>query len=150
MGSSLHAGSTHRPSLDIVGATASVVCAVHCAGVALLLGVVPALQLVAMPWIDWLFLGASTLVGLMALVPGFRQHRHPMPLLLFVGGIAILFLTRAMRIPPSVFELTVVLVAASALITAHWRNRGELRSCSCATTPVADAVPATVSSSVHG
>ena len=142
MGSSARVASTYHPSLDIVGATASVVCAVHCAGVALLLGIVPALQMVAQPWVDWFFLSASTMVGLMALIPGFRQHRHPMPLVMFVGGITALAITRAMRLPPSVFELTVVLVAASALITAHWRNRGELRSCRCAPAPVAGAVSA--------
>ena len=142
MGSSPRVTSTYRPSLDIVGAMASVVCAVHCAGVALLLGIVPALQMVAPPWVDWFFLSASTMVGLMALIPGFRQHRHPMPLVMFVGGITALAITRAMRLPPSVFELTVVLVAASALITAHWRNRGELRSCRCAPAPVAGAVSA--------
>lgn len=142
MGSSARVASTYRPSLDIVGATASVVCAVHCAGVALLLGIVPALQMVAQPWVDWLFLSASTMVGLMALIPGFRQHRHPMPLVMFVGGIAALAIARAMRLPPSMFELSVVLVAASALITAHWRNRGELRSCRCAPAPVAGTVPA--------
>ncbi len=142
MGSSLRATLTYRPSLDVIGATASVVCAVHCAGVALLLGILPALQLVAQPWVDWMFLGASTMVGLMALIPGYRQHRHPMPLVMFVGGITALGVTRAMRMPPSVFELTVVLVAASALITAHWRNRGELRSCRCAPAPLAAAVQA--------
>ena len=90
MGSSARVASTYHPSLDIVGATASVVCAVHCAGVALLLGIVPALQMVAQPWVDWYFLSASTMVGLMALIPGFRQHRHPMPLVMFVGGITAL------------------------------------------------------------
>lgn len=128
-------------SLDIVGATASVVCAVHCAGVALLLGIAPALEIVSQPWVDWLFLGASMLVGLLALVPGFRQHRQPMPLLLFTGGITILCMARLLRMPPSTLELTIVLVAASALITAHWRNRGELRSCSCSARHVTEALP---------
>ncbi len=118
-------------SLDIVGAAASLVCAVHCTGVALVLGLVPALEIVAQPWVDWLFLGASTLLGVTALVPGYRQHRHPMPLVLFVGGISILFGARLLHLPPSTFELSIVLLAAAALITAHWRNRDELRACRC-------------------
>ncbi len=128
-------------SLDIVGATASVVCAVHCAGVALLLGIAPVLDIVAQPWVDWLFLGASTIVGLLALVPGYRRHRHAMPLVLFSGGIAILFMARLLRMPPSMFELSIVLVAASALITAHWRNRGELRSCRCIVASATTTLP---------
>jgi len=116
-------------SLDVVGATASFVCAVHCAGVTLLLGVAPALEIVAQPWLEWLFLSASMLVGLLALVPGYRQHRRPLPLALFTGGIAILLITRLLHVPPSMLELSLVLVAASALITAHWHNRRQLRSC---------------------
>jgi len=116
-------------SLDVVGATASFVCAMHCAAVTLLLGVAPALEIVAQPWLEWLFLSASMFIGLLALVPGYRQHRRPLPLTLFTGGIAILLITRLLHVPPSMFEVSLVLVAASALITAHWQNRRELRSC---------------------
>ena len=124
-----HSSDAQHRSLDIVGATASFVCAVHCAGVTLLLGVAPALEIVAQPWLEWLFLSASMLVGLLALVPGYRQHRRPLPLALFTGGIAILLITRLLHVPPSMLELSLVLVAASALITAHWHNQRELRSC---------------------
>jgi len=121
--------SAHRThSLDVIGATTSLVCAVHCAGVGVLLGIAPALDVIAQPWVDWLFLGASTLVGLFALVPGYRRHRHRLPLALFIGGIATLLITRLLHVPPSLLELSLVLVAASALITAHWANRREVRA----------------------
>ena len=116
-------------SLDVIGATTSLVCAVHCAGVGVLLGIAPAFDVIAQPWVDWLFLGASTLVGLFALVPGYRRHRHSLPLALFIGGITALFVTRLLRVPSSPLELSIVLAAASALIAAHWANRRELRAC---------------------
>jgi len=132
MAVSAHSSAAQHRSLDVVGATASFVCAVHCAAVTLLLGIAPALEIVAQPWLEWLFLSASMLVGLLALVPGYRQHRHPLPLALFVCGITILLITRLLHVPTSMLELSLVLVAASALITAHWHNRRELRSCRCA------------------
>jgi len=130
-------------SLDLVGAAASLVCAVHCTGVALVLGLVPALEIAAQPWVDWLFLAASTLLGVLALVPGYRQHRHSMPLVLFIGGISILFVARLLHLPPSALELSIVLCAAAALIAAHWRNRDELRACRCERHTGTDALPST-------
>jgi MerC mercury resistance protein len=131
MGTSAPTSSHFRPSLDAVGATASLACAVHCAVVALLLGGLPAASFFAAPWIDWAFLGASLLIGLVALVPGYRRHRQRAPLMLFSAGIALLLSLRSMQVPPSVAEMTLVVVAASLLVAAHWRNRGALHSCAC-------------------
>lgn len=126
-----HSLQRSRISLDIVGVAASFVCAVHCAGVALVLGLAPALEIVAQPWVEWLFLSASLLLGVTALVPGYRLHRHPMPLVLFITGISVLFVARLLRLPSPTLELGIVLPAAAALIAAHWRNRDELRACRC-------------------
>ena len=120
-----------RPSLDMVGASASFACAVHCVVVALLLGVAPAASLLAAPWIDWAFLGASMLIGLVALVPGYRRHQQQIPLVLFVSGIAILITLRSLHVGPSLFEVLVVIVAATFLVLAHWKNRGALHRCAC-------------------
>lgn len=124
--------TTHlTQSLDIVGASASLACAVHCAVVALFLGFLPAASVLSAPWIEWAFLAASTLVGVAALVPGFRRHRRSLPLALFVLGISALMLLRAFKVPSGLFELTVVAAAASCLVSAHWINRGALHRCSC-------------------
>ena len=121
-----------RHTLDVVGATASFACAVHCALVALLLGVLPAVSLISAHWIDYAFLGLSTVIGVYALVPGFRRHRLRAPLVLFSVGIGILVLTRVLRLQPSVPEMLLVIVAAACLTTAHWRNRTALHRCACA------------------
>ncbi len=118
-------------SLDAVGVTTSLVCAVHCAVVALMLGALPAMSLFAAPWVDWVFLSISIGVGVFALVPGYRRHRLLTPLVLFATGIAILLIMRLMRIPPSLLELGVVGAAAVLLVTAHWKNRGALHRCQC-------------------
>ena len=120
---------TVRPTLDAMGATASFVCAVHCMVVALLLGVMPTLALLAASWIEWAFLATSTAIGLFALVPGYRRHRVWMPLALFTLGIAVLATLRALLVPPSLLELTAAVTAALCLVTAHWINRGALHRC---------------------
>lgn len=121
----------NRPSLDLVGATASIVCAVHCVVVALLLGAMPMVSLLASSWIDWVFFAASAGIGCAALVPGFRRHRQVAPLLLFATGMLMLLVIRALAIPPSVGELVVVLLAAACIVSAHFRNRGALHACAC-------------------
>jgi hypothetical protein len=123
---------THsRPSLDTVGATASLACAVHCAVVALFLGTLPAVSFIAASWVEWVFLGASTVIGLLALVPGYRRHQLRMPLILFVSGLTILVTLRAVQAAPSFGEMALVCVAAVCLIAAHWQNRGARHRCAC-------------------
>lgn len=126
-------GTSVRPSLDVMGATASMVCAVHCAAVAIFLGVLPAAaSFLTKPWIDWAFLFASVVIGAFALLPGYKRHKDRAPLLLFASGIAMLAALRIMRAQPSLGEMIVVITAATCLVTAHWRNRGALSRCSCA------------------
>ena len=134
MGISLRTSQSNRPSLDALGATTSLVCAVHCAVVAFLLGVMPAASVLAAPWIDWVFLATSMCIGLAALVPGYRHHGEPRPLMLFVAGMSLLISIRALSLAPSPGELLVVLLAATCLVGAHWRNRVALRRCPCAHT----------------
>ncbi len=106
-------------------------CAVHCVVVALLLGVAPAASLLAAPWIDWAFLAASVVIGLGALIPGYRRHQLQAPLMFFVAGVVMLVTLRALRVGPSILEILVVIVAATCLVLAHWKNRGALHRCAC-------------------
>jgi MerC mercury resistance protein len=119
------------PSLDAVGATTSVVCAVHCAIVALFLGAAPAIPILAASWVDWAFLAVSAAVGLASLIPGYRLHRARRPLALFALGIALLLVLRLLHVRASLGEMAVVIVAASSLIAAHWINRGATTRCIC-------------------
>ncbi|MCC7054157.1 MAG: MerC domain-containing protein [Gemmatimonadaceae bacterium] len=129
---SLRTSQPVRPSLDVVGATASLACAVHCAVVAVFLGAMPAAaSFLAAPWIEWIFLAASTLIGLASLLPGYRSHGLKTPLLLFTAGIAMLAVLRATHASPSLAEMLVVIVAAGCLVSAHWQNRGAMHRCRC-------------------
>jgi hypothetical protein len=136
MGISVPAAPSRRISLDSLGVTASVACAVHCVVVALAMGVLPvasryAAPWFASPWIEWVFLAVSVAIGLAALVPGYARHELTAPLRLFACGVSILVALRALQVQPSLFEMAWVLVAAACVVTAHWKNRGALHRCSC-------------------
>ena len=120
-----------KPSLDTVGATASFVCAVHCAIVALFVGAAPAISFLAASWVEWAFLATSAVVGIVSLVPGYRLHGLRRPLALFTVGMTLLITLRVMHAKPSVAEMTAVAFAAGCLIAAHWINRGARHRCTC-------------------
>ena len=120
-----------KPSLDTVGATASFVCAVHCAVVALFIGAAPAVTFLAASWVEWAFLATSAVVGIASLVPGYRLHGLRRPLALFTVGMTLLITLRVMHAKPSVTEMTAVAFAAGCLIAAHWINRVARHRCTC-------------------
>jgi MerC mercury resistance protein len=132
MGIALRTTASNRSSLDMLGATTSMACAIHCAVVAFLLGTLPAASALAAPWIEWAFLASSLCIGVISLLPGYRHHRRALPLMLFIAGMVLLVSLRALRIAPSPGEMLVVLVAATCLVSAHWRNRTALTRCGCA------------------
>lgn len=78
---------------DRIGATASMLCAVHCALLPLVIALLPSLGIAA-----WLgegfeegFVVFATLFGLFTLVTGYRKHRALRALRLLVPGLAILW-----------------------------------------------------------
>lgn len=78
---------------DRIGATASMLCAVHCALLPLVIALLPSLGLAA-----WLgegfeegFVVFATAFGLFTLVTGYRKHRALRALRLLVPGLAILW-----------------------------------------------------------
>lgn len=122
---------TGRPSLDTLGATASIVCAVHCVAVALLLGAMPALGLLADPRIEWGFLFLSTGVGVLALVPAYGHHHRVAPLLAFAAGILVLATAHAIAPVTAWLEVALVVAGASCLVLAHWTNRRLVTAHTC-------------------
>jgi hypothetical protein len=80
--------------LDRVGATGSLLCAIHCALLPVLIAVLPSLGIAA-----WLgqegfeagFVVFATLLGLFTLVSGYRKHRAVRALRLLLPGLAILW-----------------------------------------------------------
>jgi len=83
-----------RSLLDRVGATGSLVCAVHCALLPLLIAALPSLGVAA--WLgegfERVFVVFATLLGLFSVVWGYRRHRAVRALGLLLPGLAVLWL----------------------------------------------------------
>ncbi|HTA65984.1 MAG TPA: MerC domain-containing protein [Xanthomonadaceae bacterium] len=78
--------------LDRLGATGSMLCAIHCAALPLVLAIAPAFG----AWFGSArfeigFIAFASVLGLASLVLGYRQHRVGRALLFLVPGIALLW-----------------------------------------------------------
>src|SRR5260370_16077076 len=79
---------------DILGISASVLCAIHCAVLPLLLASLPVLgiNILHNASFEYGMIALAFLVGSLALLHGFRRHhRHPGPWLLFTAGVVVFF-----------------------------------------------------------
>lgn len=80
---------------DVLGATASLLCAIHCALVPLVMtfGVLSGASFIADPLYDILFIGASMILASIALVNGYKNHHQRWyPLITALAGFASIFM----------------------------------------------------------
>lgn len=85
--------SSHN--LDRLGAIGSLVCALHCALVPVLLALLPSLGLaslsLASEQFEWGFVIFASLIGLFSVLWGYRRHRAVRALSLLVPGLLLLW-----------------------------------------------------------
>lgn len=108
--------------LDLLGISASLICAVHCVLPPVLIafsaaGIIPFLE---KPLLELIILSGALVFALLSLVPSFRNHKNPVPLFIaFVGflsiGIGHIFHSHA-------FEIVFMLLGGVLLAVAHYRN----------------------------
>jgi len=79
---------------DRVGATASLLCALHCAALPFVLAVLPTLGLgwLADHLFERIFIAIASAFALTVLIRGYRLHRSPRPLAWLLPGLALLWL----------------------------------------------------------
>ena len=79
---------------DRVGATASFLCALHCAALPFVLALLPALGLsfLADHSFEHWFIACATVLALTMLIRGYRRHGGPQALVLLVPGLVLLWL----------------------------------------------------------
>jgi len=118
---------TRASDPDRVGVVASTLCAVHCAGTALLAGVSGVGALFADERIEVIFCVCAVSVALAALVRGWRRHRSRMPGAVGASGIVLLVTARCARLESSVVETVLSVTGGALLITAHVLNIRRLR-----------------------
>jgi hypothetical protein len=116
--------------LDRVGVVSSILCAVHCLLTPLLIAALPIVGLEAVlgDGMEWSFVLSGLALGSLSLVPSFRRvHRRFLPLALFAAGAALWMCARLASTDR--WELPLVLVGATSLVTAHLVNRLLCRAC---------------------
>ncbi len=84
---------THVPALDRLGATGSLLCAVHCALLPLVIALLPSLGIATWLGDDFEtgFVLFATALGTFSLVWGYRRHRAARAIGLLVPGLAALW-----------------------------------------------------------
>jgi len=117
-------------SLDRAGASASLVCAVHCAVLPLVLAAVPAIGLAWLdsPWVDWTMVVVAAFLAWRAHKAGFVTHRRCLPagvaafgLVLIVGTICLL--------KGSASQHYIQASGAVVVASSHFLNRHLCRNC---------------------
>lgn len=112
--------------LDRIGATGSLVCAIHCALLPILIALLPSLGIAL--WLDdgfeTVFVAFASLFGLAVLVWSYRRHRAMRTLGMLVPGLVALWV--AVLYPPlhhSVVPHAVVMTFGGTLVgMAHLAN----------------------------
>jgi hypothetical protein len=117
---------------DRAGIVVSAACAVHCALLPLVAGVLPFLGLSHFTdeRVEWLFIAGTALIGVVGHTRAFfRHHQHAGPGLLFAAGLCLVVVTR-LGGGEGLLEPVALAAGGSFTAAAHWLN---LRLCRCCT-----------------
>ncbi len=111
--------------VDRVGATASMLCAVHCALLPFVLALLPliGLEFLAGHTFERIFVGCAAVLACASLVTAYRRHRRPHALFLMVPGIALLCVGVVVNLDLHVLVHTACVVTGGVLVaSAHVVN----------------------------
>jgi hypothetical protein len=111
--------------VDRVGATASLLCAIHCVLLPFVLALLPlvGLEFLAGHTFERVFVTCAALLAGVSILVAYRRHRQPQALLLMVPGIALLIFGIAIDLDANVVVHTVSVVTGGVLVaSAHITN----------------------------
>lgn len=121
------------PHLDAVGASASFLCAAHCAAMPMLLNTVPlaGLDVLASHGFEQGFVVAAALFALVVIGSGYCVHRLRQVVVAFLVAVALLF-TGAFVVEDGVPHAALLTAGGVLLGVAHALNRRGVRHHRCA------------------
>lgn len=110
--------------LDVAGAGAALLCAVHCAASGVFVALLPVLGIGALldERLEVLFLAIAVVLGVVSLGGGWRAHRRARPMALLGIALVVLLAVRPLLAEGTVEELVCVLFGAGLLVSAHVHN----------------------------
>lgn len=113
-------------NFDALGIAASIACAIHCALLPILMSSLPILgvNIINNTGFEIGMILLALVIGIYSLTHGFRRHHHKLlPVLLFVGGILLLFIKQLYHNSQIWFLIPGVLL----VVTAHFINYQQCR-----------------------
>lgn len=119
-------------TLDKAGATASLLCALHCALMPLAITLLPlvGLAFLADERVEWVLVALSAVVGITSLCLGYREHRSRQALALLAVGLGLLALGRiAEERELRPWGVPLVVVGGLTIAGSHFLNRRLCASC---------------------
>src|SRR5690242_3810824 len=111
--------------VDRIGATASLLCAVHCALLPFVLALLPliGLEFLAGHTFERIFVACAAALACASILVAYRRHRHPQALMLMVPGIVLLLCGVVIDIDAHLLLHTVAVVCGGVLVaSAHATN----------------------------
>lgn len=118
--------------LDKAGATASFLCAIHCAIMPFVITVLPLLGLgfLSSEPVEWALLASSGTLGTLSLCAGYREHRKRGVFAVLAVALALLVAGRILHHQPLGYMGPVLMVCGGfTMMGAHLINRLLCRSC---------------------
>ena len=132
-GSSTAGPFTPTGSLDRIGGTASLGCAIHCA---LMPAIVPFLPLLGIAWladerVEWGLLGTTAVIATAAIGRGYLHHRRRLPAAIVLTGLALVLAGRLSERVGGFIAPVLMAVGGAMVALGHWRNHRASCQCSC-------------------
>lgn len=117
--------------LDGIGASASLLCAAHCALMPLAVTLLPLLGLsfLADEKTEWLIFAVIVILGAVSLGLGYRRHRSRRALALLSMGLGLLAAGHIAEGNAMGWGVPVVVAGGLLVALAHWTNRSLCRAC---------------------
>jgi hypothetical protein len=112
-----------RINWQALGISASLICAIHCALMPLLVTSLPlfGINLIENIWVEISLLVFAFVVGFYSLWHGYKKHHHRIvTLLIFTAGITFFVVHQFVEVP--YYGITLILPGVFAVLTAHYLN----------------------------
>lgn len=113
---------THNNTIDLLGITASIACAIHCSvfPIAIALGFLGSGFMKGHVLIDVLFIGLSLFIAIFSLLRSYQlKHRETLPLIVFFIGISLIGL--GLQFHGNV-EMVLATIGGLTIASAHILN----------------------------
>lgn len=119
--------------LDRMGASASFICAIHCAAMPLIITLLPfvGLSFLADQRLEWLLVGLSAIMGVSSLCLGYREHGQRWIFAVLSVGLTMLTLGRILeaRSIGGMWAIAIVVLGGMTIALSHVLNRRLCNTC---------------------